>query len=97
MFCQAHFELRSRIPGTESICGGLATKPDKPASQTPIEDEGGAGIDKDDGEAAKTTEEGFDVPTAEQVNNYVDGAATDSPIEKLDEPTVDMEVAYKIP
>ena len=22
--CQAHFELRSRIPGTESICGGLA-------------------------------------------------------------------------
>ena len=22
MFCQAHFELRLQIPGTESICGG---------------------------------------------------------------------------
>jgi hypothetical protein len=82
---------------TEEIAEGKATGTDKPASQTPIEDEGGAGNDNDDGEAAKTTEEGFNVPTAEQVNNYVEGAATDSPIEKFDEPTVDVEVAYKIP
>ena len=72
---------------TEEIAEWKVTKSDKPANQTPIHEEGGAAIDKDDSEAAKTTEEGSGVPTAEQVSNNVDGAATDSPMEELDEPT----------
>jgi hypothetical protein len=82
---------------TEEIAEEKAAKPGEPDSQTPIEDEGEDGNDKDDDEAARTTKEKFDVPTAEQVNNHVEGAATDSPIEEHDEHTVDVRIAYKTP
>jgi hypothetical protein len=69
---------------TEEIAEGKAIKSDKPAIQTPIDEEGGAVIDKDDGEAAKTTEEGFDEPTIDvgALTRYLRRAKLTQPISK---------------